>query len=61
MKTKIKNYLINVALSFVALTLVHCLFHLLWNSEGSPFFRLIIAGILGYFYPMYKPKEKNQD
>lgn len=64
MTTKTKFYLINVGLSFIALTLVHWVFQLLWHSEGSPFFRIIIAGILAYFYPMYNPKEKedeNQD
>jgi hypothetical protein len=55
MKTKTKIFLINLGLSFVALTLVHMLFHFLWNSEGSPFLRLIIAGVYAYFYPMYTP------
>lgn len=61
MTTKTKNYLINVGLSFVALTLVHWVFQLFWHSEGSPIFRLIIAGIIAYFHPLYKPTEKNQD
>jgi hypothetical protein len=56
MTTKTKNYLINVGLALVALTLVHWVSQLLWHSEGSPFLRLIIASVYAYFYPLYKPR-----
>jgi hypothetical protein len=53
-----KTYLINVAIAFALLTIIHWIFQALWYSEGSPFFRLILAGAFAYFNPLYKPKDQ---
>lgn len=53
-----KTYLINVAIVFVALTLVHLLFKALLNFEGYPIFRLIISAIVAKVHPIYKPKNQ---
>lgn len=59
MKTKVKIFLINLVIFFVGLTLLHWVTQLFCTSEPTPFFRLILAGLLAKAYPQYNPK--NQD
>lgn len=63
MKTNTKIFLINLVIFFVGLTLLHWVSQLIWTSDPTPFFRLIVAGLFAKAYPLYKPKEKekNQD
>lgn len=54
MKTNLKFFLINVAIVYVILSLIHGFFSLLLPLGDFYIFRLVIAIAITYFKPIFK-------